>query len=92
MSLTISGSSLFWGENLSAFGIEALAEGSGVFAESARLIFIEDSASAFIFSAGSFLGPINGFGAGIMMRNTNRFTSLGSNLGLELKIFEEIDS
>ena len=77
---------------MSALGIEALAEGSGVFAKSARLIFIEDSVSAFTFSSGSFLAPGTAFGAGITMRNTNRFTSLGSNLGLELKIFEEIDS
>ena len=77
---------------MSALGIEALTEESGVFSKSARLIFIEDSVSAFTFSSGSFLGPGTGFGAGITMRNTNRFTSLGSNLGLELKIFEEIDS
>jgi hypothetical protein len=62
--------------------IEALAEGSGVFAKSARLIFIEASVSAYTFSSGSFLGPGTVFGAGIMMRNTNSFTSLGSNLGL----------
>jgi hypothetical protein len=34
---------------MSTLGIEALAEGSGVFAKSARLIFIEDFVSAFPF-------------------------------------------
>jgi hypothetical protein len=75
---------------LSALGIEALAEGFGVFTQSVRLIFIEDSISAFTFSSGSFLGPATGFGAGITMRNTNRFTSLGSNLSLELKFLRKL--
>ena len=75
---------------MSVLGIEALAEGSGVFAESARLIFIEDSVSAITFSSGYFLGPDTGFGADITMRNTNRFTSLGSNLGLELKFLRRL--
>ena len=70
---------------MSALGIEALTEGSGVFVKSARLIFIEDSVSAITFSSGSFLGPGTGFRSGITMRNTNRFTSLESNLDLELK-------
>ena len=73
-------------------GIEALAEGSGVFAKSARLIFIEDSVSAITFSSGAFLGPGTGFGAGITMRNTNRFTSLESNLGVELKFLRRLTS
>ena len=75
----------FGGKNLSAS-----AEGSGVFANSARLIFIEDSVLAFTFSSGSFLGLGTGFGAGITMRNTNRFNSLGSNLGLELKFLRKL--
>jgi hypothetical protein len=75
---------------LSALGIEALAEGFGVFTQSVRLIFIEDSVSAFTFSSGSFLGPGTGFGAGITMRNMNRFTSLGLNLGLELKLLRRL--
>ena len=76
--------------NLSAFGIKALAEGSGVFAKSVRLTFIEDSVSAFTFSSGSFLGPGTGFGTVITMGNKNRFTSLGSNLGLELKFLRRL--
>ena len=75
---------------MSALGIEALAEGFGVYSKSARLIFIEDSVSAFTFSSGSFLGPFIGLGAGITMRNTNRFNSLGSNLGLELKFLRRL--
>jgi hypothetical protein len=75
---------------LSALGIEALAEGFGVFSKSARLIFIEDSVLAFTFSYGSFLGPGTNFRAGITMRNTKRFTSLGSNLGLELKFLRKL--
>ena len=77
---------------MSASRIKALTEGSGVFAKSARLVFIEDSLSAIIFSSVSFLALGTGFGAAITMRNTKRFNSLDSNLGLDLKFLRRLTS